>query len=354
MKRLPLQKKVVLITRQPKRVSEDFTALSEAIHTAHPRYKVVILKHQKLRPSYAIQAVQEMYHLATCQACLVDGYIIPVSVLSHRPGLPVGQVWHALGAVKKFGHATSGMAEGTDPAVAAVMQMHQNYTFIAASGDVPAEIYQEAFGVTRETIEPLGMPRVDSILSPAVREQRRRAVLHAFPQLSQGKVVLYAPTFRRGHQVHYQQLSEAFPHGENHLVVLPHPSDKSAIPEDTPMILGDAFGPLDWLSVADVVITDYSAITYEAALHDVPLVFWPYDLDLYEESRGLAVDYAKEMPGPIVTSAYEAAAQAISASSPDYRAFRARHLNYVTDEEGNLPERPPQCTQRIVARLKLS
>lgn len=120
------------------------------------------------------------------------------------------------------------------------------------------------------------------------------------------------------------------------------------------MIVGDSFGPLDWLSVADVVITDYSAITYEAALHDVPLVFWPYDLDLYEEARGLALDYAQEMPGPIVTSAEEAVDQAISASSPDFRAFRARHLNYVTDQEGNLPEHPPQCTQRIIARLNLS
>ncbi len=344
----------MLITREPKRISEDFTALSEAIHTAHPRYKVVLLQHRKLRPSYAVHALQEMYHLATCQACLVDGYIIPVSVLSHRPGLPVGQIWHALGAVKKFGHATSGMAEGTDPTVAAVMQMHQNYTFITASGDVPAEIYGEAFGVDRTKIEPLGMPRVDSILNPAVRERRRRAVLRAFPQLAEGKVVLYAPTFRRGHQVHYHQLCEAFPHGENHLVVLPHPSDRSALPQEAPMIIGDSFGPLDWLSVADVVITDYSAITYEAVLHDIPLVFWPYDLDLYEEARGLALDYAAEMPGPVVTSAERAVSEAISASEVDYRAFRARHLNYITDDEGNLPETPPRCTQRIVERLNLT
>ena len=41
--------------------------------------------------------------LSTAHVCIIDGYCIPVSVLHHRKELRVVQVWHALGAIKKFG-----------------------------------------------------------------------------------------------------------------------------------------------------------------------------------------------------------------------------------------------------------
>ena len=118
-------------------------------------------------------------------------------------------------------------------------------------------------------------------------------------------------------------------------------------------IIGTDFGVLDWLAVADVVITDYSAVTYEAALRNIPLVFWPYDMAHYLQARGLAVDYASEVPGPIVESAAEAVGTALTIESPDYREFRSKHLNFVTDDDGSLPQDPPRCADRIVEALAL-
>ena len=43
-----------------------------------------------------------MYHLATSRACIVDTYIIPVSILKHRDELIIIQIWHALGAIKSL------------------------------------------------------------------------------------------------------------------------------------------------------------------------------------------------------------------------------------------------------------
>ena len=359
MKLLPTQPKVLLITREPRQISVDFALLAEAIQRKHPDHRIVVIKHKKLSPGYLPKSLREMYHLATCTGCLVDGYIIPVSILNHRKDLRIGQVWHALGAIKKFGHLASGTREGPHPRVAATMQMHQNYTFVCASGQVPASIYTAAFGIPDERIWPLGMPRIDFLLDDHRMNQRRQVMLDHYPQLQRsqeagGRIVLYIPTFRRGRQVPYTKVATAFADEDaSTLVLLPHPIDKSPVPEGGRTIIGTEFGVLDWLAVADVVITDYSAVTYEAALRDIPLVFWPYDMDEYVEARGLAVDYASEVPGPIVDSAAEAVQAALSTGPPDYRAFRSKHLNFVTDLDGTLPADPPGCADRIIDALAL-
>lgn len=359
LKLLPTQRKVVLITREPKQITVDFRLLKEAIRRKHPDYRIVVIKHKKLSVSYIPKAFREMFHLATCAGCLVDGYIIPVSILNHRKELRIGQIWHALGAIKKFGHLASGTREGPHPQVANTMRMHQNYTFVCASGDVPASIYTAAFGIPAERVQPLGMPRIDYLLDDETMAKRRERVLRKYPQLRRkveagGKTVLYIPTFRRGKHIPYTQVAAAFADDDaNSLVLLPHPIDKSPLPEGGPTIIGTEVGVLDWLSVADAVITDYSAVTYEATLRDIPLVFWPYDIDDYIKARGLAVDYAAETPGPIVGSATEAVETALSIEAPDYRAFRSKHLNYVTESDGSLSAEPPACADRIIDALEL-
>ncbi len=360
MKQLPVQRKVVLITREPKQITVDFTLLKEAIRRKHPDHRIVVIKHKKLSATYIPKAFREMYHLATCAGCLVDGYIIPVSILNHRKELRIGQIWHALGAIKKFGHLASGTREGPNPRVAATMRMHQNYTFVCASGQVPASIYTAAFGIPADGVQPLGMPRVDYLLDEQTMTARRKRILTRYPRLRQtveagGRTVLYIPTFRRGKHIPYTQVASAFADDDaaNTLVLLPHPIDKSPLPEGGPTILGTDFGVLDWLSVADAVITDYSAVTYEATLRNIPLVFWPYDIEDYTEARGLALDYASEVPGPIVDSAAQAVDVALSIPEPDYRRFRSKHLNYVTGPHGALPGEPPACADRIVEALEL-
>lgn len=387
MKFLPLQRKVVLITREPRQNTIDFKLLIRTIEREHPDYQITVIKHKKLSATYLGKAFREMYHLATARGVLVDGYIIPVSVLNHRPGVKIGQIWHALGAIKKFGHLATGTEEGPHPRVAATLRMHQNYSFVCASGSVPASIYPAAFGLPAERVQPYGMPRVDYLLNDEVRETRRRAIFKAYPQLRErieagGRTVLYVPTFRRGKVIPYTQVASAFhrysaeqqesgPHlqqakaadgegvtsmpslGNDTLVLLPHPQDRSPLPEGPETMVGSKINVLDWLFVADALITDYSAVTYEASLRDIPMVFWPYDLEDYEGARGLALDYYAEVPGPVVTSATEAVEQAMSLGSPDYRAFRSRHLNFVTEADGSLSAEPPHCAKRIVKGLNL-
>ena len=55
------------------------------------------------------------------------------------------------------------------------------------------------------------------------------------------------------------------------------------------------FSSIDMLCVADYLISDYSCIIYEAAIKNIPLYFYNFDMDHYEVGRGLAIDYYKEL-----------------------------------------------------------
>ena len=44
------------------------------------------------------------------------------------------------------------------------------------------------------------------------------------------------------------------------------------------------------------MITDYSAVAFEASVLDKKLYFYLYDIDEYKENRGLNINVKKEMP----------------------------------------------------------
>ena len=50
------------------------------------------------------------------------------------------------------------------------------------------------------------------------------------------------------------------------------------------------------IKIANYVITDYSAVAFEAATLDKPLFFYLYDLEEYKDIRGLNINLKEEMP----------------------------------------------------------
>lgn len=356
LKLFPVQRKVVLMTRDLDRMGVDFALLRESLRQRHPDHRITVLEHKKFASGYVFAALREMYHLATCRAILVDGYIVPVSVLRHRQGLPVGQLWHAMGGFKNFAYLTAGTVDGPDPKVAEVMRMHDNYTFLCSAGSVPSKVFSRAFRANPETIRPYGMARVDYLLDDDRMAAARERVLTRHPQLAGGRIVLYAPTSRRQGGIPYGEVAEAFrarAGEDDRLVLLRHPHDQSRVPGGEQAVDGSGVSVLDWLAVADVVITDYSSIVYETALRDIPTVFFAYDLDDFRSGRGIPLDYETEVPGPIVSTAEEAVDRALTTEELDYRPWRRRHLDSVVAEDGSLPDEPPGCADRIVGALQL-
>ena len=61
----------------------------------------------------------------------------------------------------------------------------------------------------------------------------------------------------------------------------------------------------DLLFVADLLVTDYSSVIFEAALLDIPMIFYAFDLHEYISRRGFYYEYELFVPGKIVNSEEE-------------------------------------------------
>lgn len=346
-KLLPKQHKLVLISRLQNYSSIDFQYIAHKATVFDPKLKVVMLNHKMSNKFFHVFAIlQEMYHLATAEACVVESYVISVSILKHRPSLIIVQIWHALGAVKAFGHMTIGKAEGSSAFIASMMDMHRNYTYVTASSPIAANTYAKAFNVPRASVITIGMPRVDYLLDQKIQIENSRAIRERYNLPSIKQVVLYAPTFRKGATIPYEKLIAAVDTSRYSLIIKQHPRDRTTIAATAGVIVDRNFDLLQLLPAADIVITDYSATVFEAALLGKPLFFWTFDEVLYGKRRGFAFDHKQELPGFQSGDAATlmAAIDRDEFDSDKINAFAKRH---VTQQDGN-------CTARLFNLLGLA
>jgi CDP-ribitol ribitolphosphotransferase len=294
---LPVRRTVVFLSRQSDTPSRDFTMLADEIRELDPSIGVVtrcrmVPSNPVGRLAYGAEALAQMYHLATSRVCVIDGYIMPVSVLDHRDSLTVIQMWHALGAIKRFGHQAIDRPGGRPGHVARALRMHCNYDLVLCGGEGAIPAFSEAFGVDPSRVMPLGLPRVDFL---SERGEEHDAVLARLTTLLPGlnetskPRVLYAPTFRRHGATGYAAVTEAFDAERFTLVVKPHDLEAGAV-HGSHAIDASGVDVLDLLHACDAVVTDYSAVAFEAAAAEVPVYFYVFDIDEYEQAHGLNLD----------------------------------------------------------------
>ncbi|WP_417562195.1 CDP-glycerol glycerophosphotransferase family protein [Microbacterium sp.] len=302
---LPRRRKVVMISREHQSVPDDFADLEAAIIRADPSVRVVTLV-RMVPPGvipkigYAFHMLAQLYHVATSRVLIVDTYAMVASLLRHGQGLTVIQIWHALGAFKKFGLSILGQEEGRDRRLAKAMRMHHGYDIVLASGEACRSPFAEALGTPADHVVVAPLPRVDRLLSTGRRALTRERIHDVHPHLSDARVAVFAPTFRLDGTVTVDaaDLSRALDQVGVHLVVKVHP----LMPVDFGPGVDTApgFTTQELLHVADLFITDYSSALYEAAVLGIPSYFLAPDLDEYMASRDFYLDYRRDLPGPIV------------------------------------------------------
>ena len=136
-----------------------------------------------------------------------------------------------------------------------------------------------------------------------------------------------------------QQLIDAVDYEKYNLIVKLHPVAARTLENDRAIVDQD-FETISMYSVADFVITDYSALTYEVAIKGIPLYFYAFDHDEYMEGRNFYIDYDREMPGDICTGA-EQVMEAIGRDRYDTEREKQFAARYVEKQEG--------CTDEIAA-----
>lgn len=314
MKLLPVKKKITYISRQMNTVPVDFQMTAECIQKKAPKYKQVILA--KVIPDsvwgkirYCFHILRQMYHIATSEVVILDTYCIPISILKQRKQLVVIQMWHALGALKKFGYSILDQKEGRSSKQAKLMHMHQNYTYVLASSQYSAVCFSEAFRVPLEKVRIYPLPKTDILLDEIERKRIKEEIYHFYPQLkdSSKKVIVYAPTFRKKEKGLYDAIKkfiEKIDFEQYEFILKKHPLVEFDIGDER-IIEDNKFSSLEFFHVADLIVTDYSAVLFEALMLKKPIYFYAYDFEQYKDERSFYVDYKREMPGPVIEDAGE-------------------------------------------------
>jgi CDP-ribitol ribitolphosphotransferase len=282
---------------------------------------------------YAFHVVGDMYYLATSKVAIVDTYSIAVSCLNHKSDLKVIQMWHALGAIKKFGLQALGTKEGRDEKVSRAMCMHKNYDYVLAPSSATAEFYMQAFGVDDSKVKICSMPRVDYIVDSKPRASEFYSLN---PGMGDKKIVLYLPTFREREAYIAQMLKVEFEDKNDYqLIISTHPLSK--VKKDEKYIPQGDFSTYDLMKIADVIITDYSACAFEASLLMKPLYFFVPDYEEYMAERGINVDVREELPFATFDDA-QSLYEAINGDNYDLNGLYQFKEKYIQNSKNNNSE----------------
>ena len=345
--RLPSRRRIVCLSRESNHPTTDFKLIAQYVRSHHPDYQVVILAKRLDNPIiYVFHMLRQLYYIATSEAVVLDTYAIIISLLSGHIRVPVIQMWHALGNMKRFGYTALGDTAGRSAQTARLMRMHQGYSSVLISSRSFMHDYAAGFGISESIIVEAPLPRTDLLLNRDYRANRRSQILRRFPQLGRKKNIVYCPTFRQYEPSNrasaLKTLVDSIDFSRYNLILKAHPLDGDLF-DDNRVLQHYPIG-YDMLFIADYVISDYSTVIYEAGLMDIPVYLYAYDWPEYSSKRSLYIDLERDVPAMFTNDAH-AIVHAIEQDDFDHEAYRKFVMRNVA-----VPSRE-SCTERIVNHI---
>jgi CDP-ribitol ribitolphosphotransferase len=327
---------VVLASPRKHELDGNLLAIREEIQARHPRVRIVELAEMygyglRGKLLYALRMARAMYYLRTAGLVVLDNAWLPAHVAPHPPRTIVVQVWHAVGALKRFGVDTVPPPREPERSF-----LHRHYDWVVSSGEASRGPWSRALRTPVDRVIALGAPRTDLLVDPEAVAASRARVLGRYPALRGRRVITYAPTFRgrgRGKEpargLDAPRLRAAL-EPTDVLVLKSHPNLDLALVDTAgfDVVIAPSDDMNEILAATDILVTDYSSSIFEYALLRRPLVLLVPDLEAYEREPGMYLDYRTEMIGTQVRSTDEVAV-AIAAEAFDlgpYEAFINRHL----------------------------
>lgn len=333
-------KKILLISRQYNEKSLDYEMIEENIKRRYKDYKVVILT-KKLNKrniiKYFLHIHTQMYHLATSKVCLIDTYIIPVSVLKHKKGLTIIQLCHGVGNIKKFAFQTLKKESGKGEKLSKLMNMHQGYDYLVSTSKETSKFYCEAFNMTMDKMLNFGPPKIDYLLKV---KNKKKDILKKYPNLKDKPVILYVSTFRTYKGDYLKKFLESVPLDKYNIIIHIHPVTFKHNPniendiKDKRIYRCKDIPTADLLSVCDIAITDYSSFMFESAILDIPTYLFVPDYDKYIKFNGLNVDIFKELSGYVFKDANELF-EKISKNDYNKKVLKKFKDKYIENSRGD-------------------
>lgn len=335
---MPIRKnKITFISITQDHPTQDFKYLYEELRKedSYDIYLNLIIYEHSVRSNilYLFNCIKQLYEINTSKLIIINdnNYVI---TKFKRPGTYALQLWHACGAIKKFGN----QIDREYPI--------QHYDYVIANANYWKAPYHEAFGVHEDQVIVTGMPRLDRLCSKQQVERYKMQFYQKFPNLKSKKIVLYAPTFRgnimKGLRYEGLDLKALLDHIPQDCVVVYklHPLlQNMEMDTDERLINGFHESLYMLMCASDALISDYSSILFDYALLDKKMIAFAPDIDSYQDTIGFNVPYRDIMPLGVCEDASQVYAMLQDLEDFDHQAIQKFRNLFMTHQDGKNTER---------------
>ncbi|MCR4945780.1 MAG: CDP-glycerol glycerophosphotransferase family protein [Lachnospiraceae bacterium] len=306
--------------------------------TGNTDYKVMEIYRDYSKGSfYALkESIDFMRHYAVASYVFICDNNLPVAGAKKRKETKVVQLWHAGGALKRFGYDS----EWNIPSSYKGGNVFGNYDMVTVSADYAVKPFSSAMRTDEHTVRATGISRTDYCYDRSYIDRQKKKFAEKHPGAAGKKVILWAPTFRGsasdpmffgGDEI--ERLKNEFS-DRYYIIRKLHPHAKRRAEMNDSDMSSEAL-----MLVCDIMITDYSSILYDYSLLQKPLILFAPDLDTYVRENGFYEDY-DSIPAPHVTT-YDGLVHAVRDAEESFdadamNAFRKRTMTYC---DGHATER---------------
>lgn len=324
---IPIKKnRIAFVSLEDNKLKDDFLDIYHHLDSTQYSIKTVLIHYEKKSLwndfLYLLNCIKQIIVINTSHIVLINDNNYVVSNYK-REGVKVIEVWHAAGAIKKFGNA--------------VKRQYpiKNYDYVIANSDYWIKPYSLAFSVDESHVKVTGMPRIDHLFDEHYKEGVKERFFKQYPELKNKKILLYAPTFRgniyKGFQAIAFDAEKVISSCDENTVLLYkfHPLMQDChLSENQRIINMNHENTHDLFVVSDALISDFSSIIFDYSILNKPMYFFVPDLKQYMNRLGCFVDYEKEMPGPLCYNENELIHALHLSNQYDIEGFKNKFFKY--------------------------
>jgi CDP-glycerol glycerophosphotransferase (TagB/SpsB family)/glycosyltransferase involved in cell wall biosynthesis len=312
------------------RSDKEFMENLRAVYKKYPGEKVSFCKKG---PHSLKDLLIVRKYLLTSKVIVTDDYIDCLRYVRLRPEQKLIQVWYTGGAFRRFGLDNPHIGSRLDE-----YKAHSQYSAVCVSSEYMRQVYAHAFGVDIDIVKATGTPRSDVIVNDAKIAEKKKEICFKHPLLKDKKVYVYFPSYRDkdgeitdfNPKIDFAKLNDDLEDDEV-FVLCRHPFMKQEYIKGSfyPRVKDYTDDPTpELIAVADVVLTDFSTIVFDASLLNKPMVF--YEPDIEKCKADLYLRFEKDLPGETVTDSAKllAALRRAVSAEPDtiFDKFKDREM----------------------------
>ena len=223
-------------------------------------------------------------------------------VWKKRKGQKYIMTWHSSMGIKAI---EKDVADKLGPFYVGAAKTDSEYCDLIFSGcKFRSNVIRRAFWYDNEILEK-GTPRNDMLFDKSKYNVLKEKIFTTYSIPNDAKILLYAPTFRKDHKLHYYKLNwdrivnvlnNKF-NNNFYILLRLHPNmigdceDVSTLLNYQKVIDVTLYEDMqELLTVSDILITDYSSSTFDMALTYKPCFIYATDYSTYDRGTYLALD----------------------------------------------------------------